>query len=74
MRASDVNFDTVPFMHAHGKSPRGHSSWAFCPYDKYRSDDYLAHTFFVNGPYGEAKRAAREHFAKQGVYTVVVCS
>ena len=74
LKSSDVQFDYAPYERAHGKSPRGNGSWAFCPYDKWRRDDYLQHVLWINGSLREAKRAAAEHFAKLGILSVVVCS
>lgn len=75
IKSSEVNVDSAPFERANdGRKPRGNGTWAFCPYDKYRGDDYLQHTAFFHGSYGEAKKAARGHFAALGIASVVVCS
>jgi hypothetical protein len=68
-----VQFETVVYECSHGTRPRGTGSWAFCAYDKYRRDDYLDFVFWHSGAYGEAKSAARKHFAAAGVSDVVVC-
>ena len=74
IKSSDVDIDSTPYERDHGAKPRGNGSWAFCAYDKYRLVDYLPHVYWVNGSFGEARRAARQHFAKLGVSSVVVCS
>ena len=66
--------ETVEFERAHGRMPRGFGSWAFCPFEHYRSSDYLDHVFWFTGTYGAAKRAAVAHFSALGVADVVVCS
>ena len=70
-----VQFDTTAFEFAHGKMPRGQGSWAFCPADKYRRDDYLQFVFWsAPASFAAAKAEARRHFAALGVAEVVVCS
>lgn len=70
-----VYFSTDEYEQAHGRRPRGYGSWAFCPREYYRGNDYLEHTKWFNGcTYGEAKRQARAAFAAVGVDEVEVCS
>lgn len=71
---ASVMFDFAPYERAHMKAPRGMGSWAFCPYDQWRRDNYLDSTLFVTGSFTEAKRVAREHFGNLGITSVVVCS
>lgn len=52
-----------PYRTSHGRTPRGFGSWAFCPEARYRQPDYLGHTAWFKGTYGDAKRQARQHFA-----------
>lgn len=45
---------------AHGKPPRGQGYWAFA---KQRTTPGINNPiFWINAPYSEAKKAAREHF------------
>lgn len=71
---SRIEFITHPFEFAHGKAPRGDGNWGFCPRSKYGRADYLDFVYWFNGRYGDAKKAAAEHFSKLGVVDVVVCS
>lgn len=47
-----VTFSTTEYETGHGRKPRGRGAWGF------RFDDG-PETFWHNGTYGEAKRAAR---------------
>ena len=60
-----LEVDTFPFELSHGRSPRGRGSWAFCPFHKRNSGDYLEFTLFSPSmTYGEAKRWLREKVAE----------
>jgi hypothetical protein len=61
MKKPTIN--TRPYTTSHGKNPRGYGSWAFCPDKRAKDDDYLSHTEWFKGTYGEAAKQAREHFA-----------
>lgn len=70
-----VVFNTRKFETAHGKSPRGYGSWAFCPAQFYGRSDESAHIQWFTGNYSDAKKSARAFFSVQpNVYEVVVCS
>lgn len=58
-----MTFETSTYQREHGRSPRGRGSWAFCPWGKRNSHDYLDHTVFSPGgmTFTEAKRWARLH-------------
>ncbi len=75
---ASVRFSTDEYRMAHGKSPRGQGSWAFCPSRYYEAADYLEHTVWFSGTLAEAKAQAREYFATKGgpvdTVHVVVCS
>lgn len=70
-----VNFTTTSYQVAHRKSPSGRGHWAFCPANKFRSADYLSHTFFAAGlkTYSDAKKEAAAHFAAKGEFLITVC-
>lgn len=50
-----MSFSTLVYEREHGRKPRGRGSWAFCPWAKHNSHDYLDHTLT------EAKAWARRH-------------
>jgi hypothetical protein len=56
-----MTFSTLVYEREHGRRPRGRGSWAFCPYAKHNSHDYLDHTVFSPGSMTltEAKRWAK---------------
>lgn len=58
-----MTFFTLVYEREHGRSPRGRGSWAFCPWAKHNSHDYLDHTVFSSGgmTLTEAKKWARRH-------------
>ncbi len=60
---SPMTFSTLVYEREHGRSPRGRGSWAFCPWSKHNSHDYLDHTVFSPGgmTLTEAKKWARRH-------------
>jgi len=74
MTQQHIEFDTTEYEFSHGKKPSGRGSWAFCPYDKARGNDYLDHTkFFPVSTFAEAKKAARVFFAGKTDF-LTVCS
>ena len=58
---------------AHGRRPRGHGAWAFCPARAYNRDNYLDACFWFTGFYRDAVKAARAHFADADD-VIVACS
>lgn len=58
-----MTFSTLVYEREHGSKPRGRGSWAFCPWAKHNSHDYLDHTVFSPGgmTLTEAKKWARLH-------------
>ena len=58
-----MTFSTLVYERNHGSKPRGRGSWAFCPWAKHNSHDYLDHTVFSPGgmTLTEAKKWARRH-------------
>ena len=58
-----MSFSTLVYEREHGRRPRGRNSWAFCPWAKHNSHDYLDHTVFSPGgmTLTEAKAWARRH-------------
>ena len=69
-----VEFNTMRFEEAHGKTPSGRGGWAFCPERHYNECYYLDFTFWASGTYREAKASATAHFLALGETEVVVCS
>lgn len=74
-----MTFFTLVYEREHGRPPRGRGSWAFCPWAKHNSHDYLKHTVFSPGgmTLTEAKKWARIHASDcnsplAAVQTVVV--
>jgi hypothetical protein len=65
MTAPAVEVRTTLYEFAHGKKPRGEGQWAFKI--GYR-------TFWSQGTYAQAKRAAQAEAASQGVGLVWVMS
>lgn len=62
------------FLASHGKMPRGHGSWAFCPADKYNLPNYLDYVVWSHcKSFADASAEARASFTAQGVTEIVVC-
>lgn len=70
---SHVTVDDSAFYRSHRRWPKGRGGWLFCDYAVWGQNDYLSHVVNFNGTYGEAKRAAKAHFAALGIHTIVVC-
>lgn len=73
MMMADVDFDESQYWRSHRRHPRGRGSWAFCPLDAWRTEDYLSQARWFTGSYSEAKREAQRAFAADGIEIVVVC-
>lgn len=58
---------TMDFEFAHGKKPKGYGMWAFAT----RRNPLISSIFYFTGNYGEAKRAAREHFTGNSLIFVL---
>lgn len=68
-----MTFETFPYEHSHGRSPRGRGSWAFCPFHLRNASDYIDHTIFSPSmTFTEAKKWAREQVALQTFELVAV--
>lgn len=59
---------TTAYEFSHGDRPRGIGAWAFA----YRRDADLSEIFWINGGYGEAKKAAKAKAKAAGERTVWV--
>ena len=68
-----TRIETNGYQFAHGKSPRGHGSWAFAP--RFNTDALSPDILWVHqSSYADAKRAAQAHFAAKGISTAHVLS
>lgn len=59
-RQIEVEFDTIEFLESRGTAPKGRGSWAF----SLDRDGKEGLWFSTSSTYGDAKRAAADHFRK----------
>jgi hypothetical protein len=72
---SAIEFVTDLFEISHGKKPKGRGSWAFCPWEHARANDYLDHTVFSPSmTYGDAKKWAKSQKWADEVVLLAVMS
>jgi len=65
-----MQINTHAYEVAHGKKPRGYGHWAFF----FRGFDQVKDTFWFQGKYGDAVKAARIEACKRNVSEIVVGS
>ncbi len=69
-----VEVDTIDYVCAHGREPRGRGCWMFCTVDPRRNADYLNHMIQVTGTYTEARSQAVAVARERGVSRLYTCA